>query len=618
MEAMSRMHARSFILSLPVPNLSLLRRPAMNPTTLLQIVEAGLKRNTTGTALATKRAGRWIETSIDDFERQVEHFAMGLRSLGVRRGDRVGLHSENSTEWIIADQAILSLGAVGVPIYTTQPSDQIEYILRDAEATGFIVSSEKLAAVSRAFLDAIPSLRAKIGILGSFSPGMLSWGQVLELGRAHAEENPGVFAAERAQAKPDDLATLIYTSGTTGMPKGVMLSHWNLASNVKSSVKRMPWDLEAERGKRILSYLPLSHVFERMITYLYLDAGYPVWFVETVDEIMADLKTVRPIHFSSVPRLLEKVHAGLHSRLHQMHGAQKAIFRWGLELADRFDVERDLGPLDRVQYALADALVYRKLRAAFGGNLQVITCGGAALSAQVMNFMNAIGVFCGQGYGLTETSPVITVYEKGRLRAGSAGLPIEGVAVKIAGDGEILVRGPNIMLGYYRKPEATAEVIDAEGWFHTGDIGHVDADGHLYITDRKKELMKLSTGKYIAPQPIERGLYATGLVEHVVVIGDSRQFCSALIVMNSQAVTARLANGGPPPAVAPDDPAVRALFQREVDAVNQALPHWEQVKKFTLLTQPWSIEGGELTPKMSIKRRVVTEKYAVQIERMYA
>jgi long-chain acyl-CoA synthetase len=588
------------------------------PTTLLRIVEEGLKRNTTGTALATKRAGQWIETSIADFVRQVEHFAMGLRSLGVNRGDRVGLHSENSTEWIIADQAILSLGAVSVPIYTTQPGDQIDYILRDAEAAAFIVSSEKLAAVSRDFIDAIPSIRAKIGILGSFAPGMLTWGQVLELGRKHTEENPGVFAALRAEVKPEDLATLIYTSGTTGMPKGVMLSHWNIASNVKSSVTRMPWDLEGERGKRILSYLPLSHVFERMITYLYFDAGYPVWFVETVDQIMDDLKTVQPIHFSSVPRLLEKVHAGLHNRLHQMHGAQKAIFRWGLELADRFDVERDLGPLDRIQYALADALVYRKLRAAFGGNLQVITCGGAALSAPVMNFMNAIGVFCGQGYGLTETSPVITVYEKGKLRAGSAGLPIEGVQVKIAEDGEILTRGPNVMLGYYRKPEATAEVIDAEGWFHTGDIGHLDADGHLYITDRKKELMKLSTGKYIAPQPIERGLAATGLVEQSVVIGNSRQFCSALIVMNAPAVAARLANGGPPPTVTPDDAAVRALFQREIDAVNQGLPHWEQIKKFTLLTQPWTIEGGELTPKMSIKRRVVNEKYAAQIESMYA
>jgi long-chain acyl-CoA synthetase len=337
--------------------------------------------------------------------------------------------------------------------------------------------------------------------------------------------------------------------------------------------------------------------------------------VESFEEIMADLQTVRPVHFSSVPRLLEKVHAGLHNKVTQLHGAQKAILKWGLDLADRYDVEMEMGPLDRLQYALADAIVYRKLRALFGGNLQAITSGGAALSKNVMNFMNAIGIFCGQGYGLTETSPVITVYTKGKLRAGSVGQAIDGVEVKIAEDGEILARGPNVMLGYYRNPEATAEVIGADGWFHTGDIGQLDADGHLFVTDRKKELMKLSTGKYIAPQPIERRLAASPFVEQSVVIGNSRQFCSALIVINSAAVAAHLGQAAP---VDTEDPRVQALFTDLIGSVNAQLPLWEQVKKFTLLSEPWTIDGGELTPKMSIKRRVVSEKYADRIQRMYS
>jgi len=586
--------------------------------TLVDLTETGLARNTTGIAFATKRDGRWIETSIADFRRQVEHLALGLVQLGIGRGDRVAMHMENCAEFVIADQAILSVGAVGVPIYTTQPSDQIEFILRNCEASALIVSTAKLFEASRAFIGDIPSLRATIGVRGRHAEGMHTWEEVLELGRPQAEANPGMIESLRDQARPDDLATLIYTSGTTGAPKGVMLSHANLTSNVLSSVKRMPWDVEASRGHRILSYLPMTHVFERMICYLYVHIGYPVWFVENVEEMLADLQHVKPIHFSSVPRLLEKIHAGIHNKLNQEHGLKRTLLGWGLELAGRYDVEMEMTPMDRVQYALADAIVFKKMRALFGGNLYGITSGGAALPKNVMNFLNAIGIFCGQGYGLTETSPVITVYQTGKLRAGSAGLPIDQVEVKVAEDGEILTRGPHVMQGYYRNPDATAEVIDGDGWFHTGDIGHLDADGHLYITDRKKELLKLSTGKYIAPQPIERGLAATGLVEQSVVIGNSRQFCSALIVMNTAAVAARLANGGPPAAtVDPDDPAVQALFREAVDSVNAGLPPWEQIKKFTLLSQPWTIEGGELTPKMSIKRRVVSEKYAEQIQAMY-
>ncbi|HET7461343.1 MAG TPA: long-chain fatty acid--CoA ligase [Longimicrobium sp.] len=588
------------------------------PTTLLALVEQGLPRNITPVTIATKRDGKWIETSRAEFERQVELFAYGLHALGVRRGDRVAIHAENSAEWMVADLAILSLGAIDVPIYTTQPADQIEYIITNSEAVAYIVSSPRLYGAVAACLPNCAGLKAVIGIRGSFGEGMLSWRDVLAKGEAAKAAEPGFLAESRARANPEDLATFIYTSGTTGTPKGVMLTHWNLASNVLSSLERMPWDIEGLRGEKILSYLPLSHVFERMLAYLYLHVGYPVWFVENFEEMLQDLAAVRPVHFSTVPRLLEKVYAAIHAKGATLHGAQKKIFEWGIGLADRYDVEKPLGLADKVQYALADALVFKKVRALFGGRLVAITSGGAALSKEVMNFINAVGIFCGQGYGLSETSPVIAVYTKGRLRAGSVGEPITGVEVKIADDGEILVRGPNVMQGYFKMPEATAEVLTGDGWFKTGDVGHLE-DGKLFITDRKKELMKLSTGKYIAPQPIEHRLAASRFIEQAVVVGNSRQFCSALIVLDAVAIGNWFKEqGGEVPADIAGHPGVKELIQREIDHVNTELPHWEQVKKFALITRPWSIETGELTPTLKIKRRVIHEKHAHEIQTLYA
>jgi long-chain acyl-CoA synthetase len=591
-----------------------------SPTTLLALVDQGFPKNVSGTAVATKRDGAWTETSVADFRRQVELAAYGLRDLGVRRGDRVAIHAENCTEWLVADLAILSLGAVDVPIYTTQPADQIQYILENSEAVAYVVSSAKLYGAVKDVLPSVANVKAVIGIREGIADGVIGWGEVLKRGEAAKKREPGFFEAERAKAKPDDLATFIYTSGTTGTPKGVMLTHWNLASNVLCSLERMPWDIEAERpGGRILSYLPLSHVFERMLGYLYLYVGYPIWFVESFEQILDDLRHVQPVHFSSVPRLLEKVYAGIHAKPDQLQGFQKSVLKWGLDLADRYDVERPLPFGLRVQYALADALVFRKLRALFGGRLKAITSGGAALSGEVMNFINAIGIFCGQGYGLSETSPVIAVYTKGHLRAGSVGAPITGVEIRIADDGEICVRSPGVMHGYFKMPDATAEVLSVDGWFKTGDVGHLDEQGFLFITDRKKELMKLSTGKYIAPQPIEHRLAASRFVEQAVVIGNSRQFCTALIGVDAAAVTAHLRETGEP---VPDDvagsAAVRALIQQHVDAVNADLPHWEQVKKFALVQRPWSIETGELTPTLKIKRRVINERHAAEIQTLYA
>lgn len=589
------------------------------PTTIPQIVDVGIPKNTTGIACAVKRGGVWQETSVEDFREKIEAFALGLYAMGIRQGDRVALHAENSTEWIIVDQAVLRLGAVTVPIYTTQPGDQIRYILEDAEARVYIVSTEDLFAAPRSFIDEIETLETTVGILGSYAPGMLTFDEVLRQGRQRRGAAPGLATLQETIA-PDDLATLVYTSGTTGLPKGVMLSHGNLASNVLAVEDRFPFDPDADRGGAMLSYLPLSHSLERTATLTYLYIGYPIYFVEDFREIAEDFKTVRPVHMSTVPRLLEKIHAGIHKRAGTLSGVKRLLMRWALGLAERYDVTTPPSGLYRIQHNLAERLVLKKLRdAIFGGNLRAVTSGGAALPGHLMNFFNALGLFCAQGYGLTETSPVITLYKKGALRAGSAGIPINNVEVRIADDGEILARGPNIMKGYYKLPDKTAEVLTDDGWFHTGDIGHLD-DGHLFITDRKKQLFKLSTGKYIAPTPIEVALSGSPLIEQVVVVGSEYKFCAALIVLDPQAVRQHL---GANEAALPDadlaaTPAVNSLIEGVVATVNEALPHWEQVKKFCLLEAPFSIEGGELTPTLKVKRRVVHEKYRDQIEAMYA
>ena len=589
------------------------------PQTIPQIVDVGIPKNTTGIACAVKRGGVWRETSVEDFREKIEAFALGLYAMGIRQGDRVALHAENSTEWIIVDQAVLRLGAVTVPIYTTQPGDQIRYILEDAEARVYIVSTEDLFAAPRSFIDEIETLETTVGILGSYAPGMLTFDEVLRQGRQRRGATPGLATLQETIA-PDDLATLVYTSGTTGLPKGVMLSHGNLASNVLAVEDRFPFDPDADRGGAMLSYLPLSHSLERTATLTYLYIGYPIYFVEDFREIAEDFKTVRPVHMSTVPRLLEKIHAGIHKRAGTLSGVKRLLMRWALGLAERYDVTTPPSGLYRIQHNLAERLVLKKLRdAIFGGNLRAVTSGGAALPGPLMNFFNALGLFCAQGYGLTETSPVITLYKKGALRAGSAGIPINNVEVRIADDGEILARGPNIMKGYYKLPDKTAEVLTDDGWFHTGDIGHLD-DGHLFITDRKKQLFKLSTGKYIAPTPIEVALSGSPLIEQVVVVGSEYKFCAALIVLDPQAVRQHL---GANEAALPDadlaaTPAVNSLIEGVVTTVNEALPHWEQVKKFCLLEHPFTIEGGELTPTLKVKRRVVHEKYRDQIAAMYA
>ncbi len=565
--------------------------------TVPELVAEGLSKNG-GVACSTKRGGQWIKTTAADFKSQMRDFARGLYALGIRKGDRVALHAESSTEWLIMDQAILSLGAVSVPIYTTQPGDQIKYILENAGARVYIVSTETLYSACPPDVKNVESLEHVLGVFGSFAD--LTYNNVLARGRALTDfEQPVVTG--------NDLATIIYTSGTTGVPKGVMLSHANIGSNLAAIAQRLPFIPPV----KVLSYLPLSHSFERVASLAYLSLACPIYFIEDVLEFKEDIQTVRPVHMTTVPRLLEKVHAGLNQIAATTSGFKGVLLRWAIRLAESYDLEKGKGGLG---HGLAEKLVYSKIRANFGGNLRAFTSGGAALAPTIQAFFNGIGIICGQGYGLTETSPAITFFTEGHIKPGSVGTAIRDVEVRIADDGEILVRGPNVMQGYFRLPEKTAEVIDENGWLHTGDIGHLDEDGHLYITDRKKQLFKLSTGKYIAPTPIETGLCSSPLIEQAVVVGPGRKFCGALITVDPVTIHSKV---GAVEDIA-NDLEVAARIQKIVDAVNANKPHWEQVKKFCILPTPFSIATGELTPTMKVKRRVVREKYQDQIEALYA
>ncbi len=587
------------------------------PTTIISEIDKGLQHHNKDVLISTKRNGNWVDTNKQVFLKKIRNLALGLYELGVRSGDKVSLHSENSAEWLICDQAILSIGAVNVPIYTTQPGEQIKYILENSETKVHIVSTDELFSDTKPIIKGITSVKAIISIFGSEHGKLKSFDDILEMGAQKHREDPQLFEQLKSQVKPDDLATLIYTSGTTGAPKGVMLTHNNIASNLLASLERVPFDDEVEDYQRMLSYLPLSHVFERMITYLYLRLGYPIYYIEDVEEVREDFEYVKPYYFATVPRLLEKVHTGIKVKGQELSGLKKRLYYWAINRAEEFDPEHPPSGLEALKHKVADKLIYSKIRELFGGNLLGIVSGGAALSPTLSQFMNALGIICVQGYGLTETSPVLSVQDKDHLRIGSSGFPLSNVDIKIAEDGEILAKGPSVMQGYYNNPEKTDEVFTEDGWFKTGDVGKLE-DNYLFITDRKKSVFKLSTGKYIAPQIIENQLIESGYIDQAVVIGYKRKFCSALIVPSYDNVERRLKSQGKSVSdKRSEDPAVRDLIQKEVDKVNRELSPWETVKKFVLLEESFTIESGELTPTQKVKRPIVKERYADEIESMY-
>jgi long-chain acyl-CoA synthetase len=573
--------------------------------------------------LKHKVAGQWRDISSDEFRLAVEEASLGLRALGVEKGDRVALLSENRPEWAIADLATLAAAAVVVPIYATLTAPQALYILNDSEAKVLFVSTPTQRQKLQEIRAQAKCLRQVVAFDPSAAgPDVISLDDLRARGRGALSADPQAVRRRAAEARPDDLATLVYTSGTTGEPKGVMLSHRNIVSNVESSKQ-----IFMEFGPRdvALSFLPLSHIFERMAGYyMMLASGSTIAYAESVEQVPANMAEVRPTVMCSVPRLYEKMYARINEKVASDPPARQKIFRWaigvGREVFKAQLEKRSPGPLLSLKSAVANKLVFSKVKDRVGGRLRVFVSGGAPLAREIAEFFGAAGLTILEGYGLTETSPVITCNRPDDFRPGTVGKPIPGVEVKIADDGEILTRGPHVMQGYYKKPQDTAEVIDAQGWFHTGDVGAFDQAGFLVITDRKKDIIVTSGGKNIAPQPIENLLKTHPLIGEIVMIGNKRHFPAALLIprfdsLEKWAKEQGLAFTSREELVGRSE--VVELYDRTVRELTGHLASFEKIKKLAILPREFSLETGELTPKLSVKRRVVEQKYKDVIDRLY-
>ncbi|MCS6982326.1 MAG: long-chain fatty acid--CoA ligase [Flavobacteriales bacterium] len=575
--------------------------------------------------LAYKREGRWITYSHDDFIRITDHLGFGLLAEGLQPGDKVAISSMNRPEWNFVDMACVKLGLIVVPLYPTASLKDYEFILNDAEVKVIFVENEDILAKVQQVKERCPQLK-KIYSFNQISQ-VPHWEDCLRKG----EQNPQPERQKeiQAQIKPDDLFTIIYTSGTTGVPKGVMLTHKNIVTNVRSASKIFPEGKTA--GTRALSFLPLCHVFERMVTFAYMYLGIAIYYAESMDKIGDNLKEVKPHYFTTVPRLLEKVYDKIVAKGNELTGIKKKLFFWALNLGLRYELHNANGFWYALQLALARKLIFSKWREALGGNVQFIFSGAAALQPRLARVFTAAGITVLEGYGLSETSPVVSanrIEEENRM-FGTVGIPIDDVEVKIdtsdgeyrPGEGEICVKGPNVMAGYYKRPDLTTEVIDKDGWFHTGDVGMIINGRFLKITDRKKEVFKTSGGKFIAPQPMENKFKESIYIEQIMVLGENRKFPSALIVPSWDALKKWAESKGISYSSNKeliDHPAVRALYQNEVEKYNQEFGSWEQIKKFELIPHEWSVDGGELTPTLKLRRKPIQEKYADLIERMYA
>ena len=564
-----------------------------------------------------------VGLSSQELFQRVRDLALGLGALGMEPGDRVALVSESRPEWILSDLAVLVGGGVTVPIYPTLSSAQARYILQDCGARLAIVSTKLQLEKVQEIRHLLPALEAVVVM----DPAAVQ-ASVLALSDLEArghERMTGEWGAAKAfrdrarEVKPDDLATIVYTSGTTGEPKGVMLTHGALVSNLRSAARVL--DLGHEDVA--LSFLPLSHAFERMGAFVYLLTGVQMIFAESFDTIGRDVSMVRPTVLTGVPRVYEKMQARILEKGRANRPAKVALFQWAIGVADRRGramlTGRPIGPLLAAQVAVADRLVFSKIRAGVGGRLRYVVSGSAPLPPAIAQFFQGLGVPIIEGYGLTETAPILTVNPPHAPRLGTVGRAMPGIEVRIAADGEILARGPNLMTGYYNKPEASAAVL-RDGWFHTGDIGTLDADGYLTITDRKKDLLVTSGGKKIAPQPIESILRRSPLVAETMVLGDRRRYAAALIVPDFAMLEKRLKELGRPPGE-PAELVVRQdvvdLYQEIIDALNHELSQFERIKRIALLPEVFSVESGELTPTLKVKRKVVEERWRQKIEQLY-
>jgi long-chain acyl-CoA synthetase len=592
------------------------------PGTLNRLFFEAVDKYQKADALQVKRNGRYQPISHATLLDRIRRASLGLEEIGVRPGDRVAILSENRPEWAIADYACLTLGATDVPLYPNLPPEQIAFIIRDSGSSAVFVSDAAQAAKIASIRAECPGVRAVIAFDEGVAGVEMSLAELESRGASVDDESRRRAFRERADAvRPEDVATIIYTSGTTGDPKGVMLTHDNIYSNVVASAAAIPF---AGRDT-CLSFLPLSHIFERTGGhYLMLYTGTSIAYAESMDTVPVNLVEVRPTLVLSVPRLYEKMFARVLENALAGGGAKKRIFFWARAVAERWADVRLAGGTPRgllaLQYALAQRLVFSKLKARTGGRLRYFVSGGAPLAPDINKFFYAAGLVILEGYGLTETSPVIAVNTPANFSLGTVGKPIPGVEVSIAPDGEILTRGPHVMKGYFNKPAATAEAIDTSGWFHTGDIGEL-RDGFLAITDRKKDIIVTAGGKNIAPQPIENRIKTNKYVSQAVMIGDKRKFPVVLVVPNWDSLEkwAKLRNLlWTDRAQLLAMPAVRAKMEREVTSELEGLARYEMPKKVGLLEHDFSIERGELTPTLKVKRRVVDKTYKEMIDSLYA
>jgi long-chain acyl-CoA synthetase len=586
------------------------------------LILAAVSRHNKEDALNYRADGKWHNIPAAAFVERVKHVALGLSGLGVRPGDRIALLSENRPEWSVADLAILSLGAINVPIYTTQALDQVEYILSDSGAKAMFISTRRLYKHVQPVLEK-RSLEYLIFFDSEVAEDIehgIDLDTLEQRGKELAQQRPGAFEAYLQSVRPEDLATIIYTSGTTGEPKGVMLTHNNFMSNVISIGKGLP----IGPTDVALSVLPLSHIFERDGFYVFCYCGVSVYYSASMEQVGENLREVAPTVMTAVPRLFEKVYHRIIKKGMAEKGYKKSIFMRSLAVGQRYGELKDkrkwVSPPLGIKQKLASKLVFSKWREGVGGRLRYFVSGGAPLSPTLSYSYLAAGIPILQGYGATETC-IVSANRPGNNHVGSVGIPFEGIEIKIADDGEILVRGPNVMRGYYGQPEATAAVLK-DGWFYTGDVGHLEKNGHLYITDRKKDLFKLSNGKYIAPQLIESLLKESEFVSQVVVVGTGRKQPVALIVPEWESLKQALAEAGE--EVSKDrealskDPAAIKMVQKDIARLTAELADYERIRRVALLPNEFTIDGGELTPTLKVKRKVIDERYGDLIEELYS
>jgi long-chain acyl-CoA synthetase len=595
------------------------------PTTLNELFNFAVERRRDEKLLRFKRDGNWQSLSYGELARRVRELALGLYELGLRQGDNIAIWSENRPEWNVADLAILAIGGVDVPIYTTQSRHHVEFILNDSQTRAIFVSVD--------FLDEALAMRQRVPTLQYIftfdslaaekkSAEVLYAEELIDKGRSLFMSEPQRYESLWKMAKPEDLATLIYTSGTTGDPKGVMLTHENLTINV---LNVQDWLRLAQFKDVALTFLPFSHIFERAVWYLYAHCGTVIVYAEGIEKVAANLAEVHPTVMTSVPRMFEKMYARILEKGLAAGFPKRQIFLWSLEVGKRWAESKDkgqsIGLWLSLQHLIADALVFKKWRAAMGGHIRAFISGGAPLAPEIAYAFFGAGVLILQGYGLTETSPSMTCNTEWQNRIGSVGRVIDGVEVKIAEDGEILVKGKTIMRGYYNRPDINEESFTQDGWFRTGDIGQFDEDGYLSITDRKKDLLKTSGGKYVAPQPLESLIKSSRFISQVVVVGNNRKFVSALVVPNIEMLKNYAEMKGIQYASEADllsNSKIIDLLQRQIDKFTQEAAKYERIKKIALIAKEMTAESGELTPTLKPRRTIIEKKYADVIDKLYA